>query len=755
MAHDLNEKLTVTRFSAVKESKGDIRKLSWSKFSRDLTKCRPCDSKDGVALWSPATFDSDTRKKLNVKELSCLVFDVEKQKQKEEGPPPAKQIAARIEKLGWRAIVHTSFSHSPAGVAPADDSKGIGERYRVIFSLSRPIKPEELERLAQEVSRILTLSHALDPVYKNPAAIYYLPSCSPSRQPYFYAQSIHGIPINVDSLLSQISEQKQTPSQRGTGAFSDKEMILRFARGHWKEILHFKLGIELESLENKHKPCPGCGGKDRFRFDDINGNGSWICSQGNGELISGNGLELIIHTGLTEPEAIRLVTDYLEENGIVGPTSLRLIQQALLRQELDPGAIFEGEIIDLLRQLRSENHAEYARVRGRAKKLKASVTELDRLTALTPKDEEPNQDEFELFPNDDVWPGSVSGDQLLDEMVDLISTHVVADKETVRAVALWCCFTWFIDEVDFAPLANITAPEKRCGKSVLLELMQYLSYRPLPVSNISSAAIYRCIEKWGPTLLIDEVDTFLRASEEMRGIINAGVSRGNAFVIRCVGDNNEPTRFNVWGAKVLCGIGKLPSTLRDRSIPLVLRRKRAGEKALKVRRIDKDRVSEIRSKLAKFKEANLGKSSLYIPHEIEGLNDRANDCWEPLLFVAELAGGDWPKKASEAAIYLHGLDEGSDSPSTNVELLADIRKVFIERKVQRIFSNDLLNELNNNFDFRWGSHNRGKPLTNQQLGQRLDGFGIRSKQIRIGSETGRKGFLVEQFEDSWKRYLPN
>lgn len=50
------------------------------------------------------------------------------------------------------------------------------------------------------------------------------------------------------------------------------------AKGRWPEILRH-LGVEDRFLRNKHGPCPNCGGKDRFRFDNKNGDGTFYCSQ--------------------------------------------------------------------------------------------------------------------------------------------------------------------------------------------------------------------------------------------------------------------------------------------------------------------------------------------------------------------------------------------------------------------------------------------------------------------------------------------
>jgi len=58
--------------------------------------------------------------------------------------------------------------------------------------------------------------------------------------------------------------------------------------GRWRSILP-ALGIDSRMLVNKHGPCPMCDGKDRFRFDDKEGRGTWICNQCG----SGDGIEMV------------------------------------------------------------------------------------------------------------------------------------------------------------------------------------------------------------------------------------------------------------------------------------------------------------------------------------------------------------------------------------------------------------------------------------------------------------------------------
>lgn len=425
------------------------------------------------------------------------------------------------------------------------------------------------------------------------------------------------------------------------------------------------------------------------------------------------------------------------------------IAEAVAKVNQDPGAVFEADVLALLRKVREEEPARWARIRLAIKEAKTvSLADLDKLTSNA---SEAATDTDELFPEVTLWPEPVDGAELLEELAAIIRRHVIADPPTVHAAALWAAFTWFIDVVDVAPIANITAPEKRCGKTVMLGVLARLACRPLAVSNIAPAALFRAIELWSPTLLIDEVDAFLAEHEEARGILNAGFTRDSAFVIRCVGDDHIPTRFNVWGAKALCGIGKIADTLADRSIPLRLRRKLAGERTTKIRHADPAAFAQLVGKLARFAIDNREAVRMARPAEIEGLNDRANDCWEPLLAVAEVAGGNWPRLARQSAVTLHGLE--GEAPSIGAELLASIRDAFDSRRTDRLSTADLLEVLAEDEEAPWAAWNRGKPMTPHQLAKRLSEFGIKSTTVRIGLKTP-KGYMREQFEEAFKRYLP-
>ncbi len=424
------------------------------------------------------------------------------------------------------------------------------------------------------------------------------------------------------------------------------------------------------------------------------------------------------------------------------------IADALAKIKQDPGAVFEPHVLALLKQVRESEPARWARIRHAIKEAKTvSLAELDKLTSSTI---ETASGTDELFPAVTPWPEPVSGAELLEDLVAVIRRHVIADPPTIHAAALWAAFTWLIDAVQVAPIANITAPEKRCGKTVMLSVLAKLAYRPMQASGIATAALFRSIDMFAPTFFIDEVDAFLRDNEEARGILNAGFTRDSAFVIRCVGDDHMPTKFKVWGAKALCGIGRIAETLADRSIPLRLRRKKPGESVERLRYSDPVMWDRLRSRIARFADDNAIAIGAARPAEIEGLNDRANDCWEPLLAIAGIAGGDWPRIARQSAIALHGIEE--ESPSVGAELLGDIKAVFDEKRTTKVFSADLLAALVADDELPWATWNRGKPMSPRQLSSKLTEFGIKSGTVRQGFDT-KKGYSIEQFRDAFARYL--
>lgn len=426
-----------------------------------------------------------------------------------------------------------------------------------------------------------------------------------------------------------------------------------------------------------------------------------------------------------------------------------------LNQAIDP--LHDGENVPAnqsddttIKRLAALSPIDYDRVRDtEAKMLGVRAATLDKLVNAERKGNDSTGMEIDSV---EPWSEPVEPAQLLNDLVDCTQRFIVCEHETAQAVALWVSMTWFIDAVQVAPLAVITAPEKRCGKSQLLFLLGRLVNKPLSTSNISPAALFRVIDAWQPTLLLDEADAFMKDNEELRGLINCGHTRDSAYIVRVVGDNHIPTKFNAWGAKAIAGIGHLADTLMDRAVVLELRRKLPHESVDRLRHAEPGLFEDLAAKLARFASDYREAVRKARPHLPERLNDRAQDNWEPLLAIADVAGGDWPQQARQAALKLSGSE--SDAMSVGVELLSDIQEIFDTNKIDRIFTADLITALCDDDEKPWATYNRGKAISPRQVSSRLHGYGVVSKSIRIGYDT-KKGFHKDQFKEPFSRYLNN
>jgi Protein of unknown function (DUF3631) len=412
--------------------------------------------------------------------------------------------------------------------------------------------------------------------------------------------------------------------------------------------------------------------------------------------------------------------------------------------------VIESEA-DIITRCANLNPLAYDRIKkATAELLGVTTGALDKAVRLAQKNlQDDDEPFFELV---EPHPHPINPAALLSELSDTVKRFIVCPDETADAAAVWIAFTWFIEVVEVAPIAVITAPEKRCGKSMLLFLIGRLSRDALTASNISPAALYRSIELWQPTLLIDEADAFMRDNEELRGLLNCGHTRDSAFTIRCVGDDSTPTRFNLWGAKAIAGIGTLADTLMDRAICLELRRKTPEEVRERLRHAPAGLFEGLCSKLARFRDDYSEAVRTARPNLPQSLNDRAQDNWSGLLAIASCAGDAWLERATAAALKLSG-EKANDTQSIGNELLADIQTIFEAKRLDKISTADLIAALCEDEELSWNTYNRGKPLSPRQLSKRLGDYGISSKTIRINAYETPKGFSKDQFSEAFSRYL--
>lgn len=353
------------------------------------------------------------------------------------------------------------------------------------------------------------------------------------------------------------------------------------------------------------------------------------------------------------------------------------------------------------------------------------------------------------------WPDIVDGAELLKDIVAVFQRFVILTESAAPALALWSVHTHALEAAQISPILAITSPVMRCAKTLILEVLEQMVLKPLPTSNITPAALFRTVEKYRPTLLIDEADSFLCYNDELRGVLNSGHRRSAAVVIKTVGDEYESRTFSTWCPKAIALIRKsrtdLPATLEDRAIVICQKRKAPGEQVERWRRdrIPPD-IETLRRKATRWVTDHLNELRDADPALPQGLNDRQADNWRPLLAIADATGGQWPDRARETALLFCGQKKGEES--LQVQLLEDLRELFAD--ADELPSAEIVADLPKREDRPWPEYRNGKPITVRQMAQLLKPFDISPGQLWIDGRNV-KGYQRTSFEDAWARYLPN
>jgi len=274
--------------------------------------------------------------------------------------------------------------------------------------------------------------------------------------------------------------------------------------------------------------------------------------------------------------------------------------------------------------------------------------------------------------------------------------------------------------------------------------------------NASPAAIFRTLALEPRTLLFDEVDAIWSkrgkdgdSNEDLRALLNSGYRRG-ATIPRCVGPRHEVQNFAVYAAAALAGLGDLPDTLMSRSIIIRMRRRLRSERVESFRlRVHEPQAQPLAERLKSWGEAVGPEVGAAWPKLPPGVEDRAAELWEPLIAVADAAGGHWPDTVRAACAELLKVAEERDV-SLGVRLLIDLRTVFGEDDAMTTTA--VLEELHRLDEAPWGDL-YGKPLQARNLARMLKQYEVKSTKVKVDGRA-LQGYRREDLWEAWERYAP-
>lgn len=357
------------------------------------------------------------------------------------------------------------------------------------------------------------------------------------------------------------------------------------------------------------------------------------------------------------------------------------------------------------------------------------------------------------------------GHAVLDEVTAFVRRFSAFPSEhCAPTLALWYAHTHIADRLYVTPRLILDSAEPGSGKTRVLEVAQYLVAAPEMTVSASRAALFRLVADGPITILFDEVDTIFNAktgggNEDLRAMLNAGYKR-SATIPRYDAKTRTVRRFPVYTPAALAGIARgMPATITTRAITIHMRRRRADEHVEPFRERAVERQSEpIRAALAEWMDAVTDRVVNTEPTMPEGVTDRSAEIWEPLLAIADAAGGHWPETARNACGYfvLTNVPLGS----LGTQLLSDVRDIFTAAKTDRIATKEILANLLTLADSPWADL-PDRPLNARQLSRELRRYGV--SPVTFDAKVGKaKGYVTFQTSgmqaqvglgDAWSRYL--
>ncbi len=365
---------------------------------------------------------------------------------------------------------------------------------------------------------------------------------------------------------------------------------------------------------------------------------------------------------------------------------------------------------------------------------------------------------------------SIRNKRLVCDLMEFVRSYVVMTEPQLMTVALWIVHTHCVQAAEQTPYLAVTSPEKQCGKSRLLETLDLLCARAWTAILPSEAVIYRHVHNTTPTLLLDEIDTIFNPRsadryEGLRALLNAGHRRGST-VPRCVGSSNKIVEFNTFCPKVLAGIGTLPDTVADRSLPIRLERRKPDEEVKRfIHREAEPIATALRERIEQWAtDDRLETLRELRPTMPEQLSDRMQEGCESLVSIAdELGCGDEARDALVALLTGERLD---DQESMRLRLLRDVKAVFeardakLGKRTRTISTQVLLEGLYAIEEAGWSSY-YGRALDARDLANLLKHYGARPVSIRFSETKGRrpkvakvaKGYKRDPLHEVWERYL--
>ncbi len=302
----------------------------------------------------------------------------------------------------------------------------------------------------------------------------------------------------------------------------------------------------------------------------------------------------------------------------------------------------------------------------------------------------------------------INGRDLLYRIRTLFSDHIVfKDHRIPLLLAIWVLGTYMFKIFRFFAYLWINSPVKRCGKSLLLDILSFVCFSATSrLVDPSSSFLFREADCNDGTLILDEIESLGGADKDQKSelisLLNAGFQRGSQAP-RVESKNREfvVTYYNAYCPKTLAGIKSVVDTIEDRAfkIPMIRKKKSEVVKRFNIKTLD-FHIEKIREECFIF-ALRYATDVAEVYDEmtefqgIENLDDRLKDILEPLLSIASVIDAQADDKATQTVKTLTDLApdlgrgrENQESLNGSIPAVVNLMKNLIDGVQERFISAD-------------------------------------------------------------------
>jgi putative DNA primase/helicase len=352
------------------------------------------------------------------------------------------------------------------------------------------------------------------------------------------------------------------------------------------------------------------------------------------------------------------------------------------------------------------------------------------------------------------WPEPVNTHELLEEtMTQLRRFIVIPDDDAAVAIAivLWVAFAWLIEITEKSPRLKITSPKAGNAKTRVCTWIGLLTSRACTVNNPTGPVLYRLVDHLKPTLIVDEADDLFKGRPDIVRVFNTGYDFGKK--IPRMDRGHIMREFDPFCAMVVAGNNPvMTETQLERCISVKVWPKLKDQKvdALNTREID-ERLVSLQRKWARWRDDNAATIKVAKPAMPDRFFSRLEDNWRLQFATADLAGGNWPKIARNAAIK---LSREQSKPGTLERLLTTLYELFASHGPAHTVS-EIQTLLAADQESEWADFNGpNRPISKTQIGRILGHVDIESGFLHPrGQRKPTRGYRVEWFKKAFLHIL--